>query len=513
MTQEWARILDETGVVRLAELLAFKLRRQDVIALRGDLGAGKTTLARALIGAILRDDITEVTSPTFSLHQTYAGGRLTISHFDFYRLSGAQEAAELDFDEAIQQGAVIVEWPERAAARLPETRIEVELADTSDPAVRRVTVRGIGAAAERTQRIGELVTFLDAQPEWSDASITHLQGDASTRSYARLSRNGRTAVLMDAPPQPDGPPIRDGKPYSRIAHLAEDMARAFAAIAPPLRAAGLSAPEILGHDLDKGLLVIEDLGDSVFSTEVSRGALPQAELWRAAVDALVALQRTSPPERLPLGRAGHHILPAYDADAFHIEVELLIDWYWPALRGEPVPQAVRTEFLSLWAPIFQRLEQQPKAWTLRDFHSPNLIWLPEREGIKRVGVVDIQDAQRGPAAYDLVSLLQDARVDVPTALQTELLGRYIAAVRASDPGFDDAEFQFAYHALGLQRNTKILGIFVRLARRDGKHQYLAHLPRIWGYLQRNCAHVALAPLAAWYDSHFPASVREGKLPG
>ena len=512
MTQQWARILDEAGVVRLAELLAFKLRRQDVIALRGDLGAGKTTLARALIGAMLRDGSTEVTSPTFSLHQTYAGGRLTISHFDFYRLSSAQEAAEIGFDEAMQQGAVIVEWPERAAALVPETRIEIELADTGDPAVRRVTVRDAGTAPERTQRIGELMTFLDAQPEWSDAGITHLQGDASTRSYARLSRNGRTAILMDAPPQPDGPPVRDGKPYSRIAHLAEDMARAFAAIAPPLRTAGLSAPEILAQDLDKGLLIIEDLGDRVFSTEIARGALPQDELWRAAVDALVALQRTAPPERLLLGRAGHHILPTYDAGAFQIEVELLIDWYWPALRGEPVPQAVRDEFLSLWAPVFQRLEQQPKAWALRDFHSPNLMWLPEREGIKRVGVVDIQDAQRGPAAYDLVSLLQDARVDVPAGLEDQLLARYIAAWRASDPGFDEAEFRFAYHALGLQRNTKILGIFVRLARRDGKRQYLAHLPRIWGYLQRNCGHVALAPLAAWYDRHFPASVREGKLP-
>ena len=512
MTQEWTRILDEAGVVRVAELLAFKLQRQDVIALRGDLGAGKTTLARALIGAVLRDGSTEVTSPTFSLHQTYAARRLTISHYDFYRLSSAQEAAELGFEEAAQEGAVIVEWPERAAALLPETRIEVELADTGDASVRRVTVRGTGAAAERTQRIGELMIFLDAQPEWSGASITHLQGDASTRSYARLLRNDRTAVLMDAPSQPDGPPIRDGKPYSRIAHLAEDMARAFAAIAPPLRSAGLSAPEILGQDLDKGLLIIEDLGDRVFSTEVTRGALPQDELWRAAVDALVALQRTPPPERLPLGRGRDHILPAYDAGAFHIEVELLIDWYWPALRGGPIPNDVRAEFLALWAPIFQRLEQQQKAWVIRDFHSPNLIWLPERQGPRRVGVVDIQDAQRGPAAYDVVSLLQDGRVDVPAALETELFARYCAARRASDSGFDEAEFRFAYHALGLQRSTKILGIFVRLSRRDGKHQYLAHLPRIWGYLQRNLAHVALTPLAQWYDTQFPASVRDGKLP-
>ncbi len=144
MTMEWTRDLDEAGVVRLAELLALKIRSGDVIALSGDLGAGKTTLARALIGAVLRDGSAEVPSPTFSLHQSYVSRRLTIAHFDFYRLSGAHEAAELGFEDAAQDGAVIVEWPERAAALLPETRIEVVLAETSDPDVRRVTLRGLG---------------------------------------------------------------------------------------------------------------------------------------------------------------------------------------------------------------------------------------------------------------------------------------------------------------------------------------------------------------------------------
>ena len=149
---------------------------------------------------------------------------------------------------------------------------------------------------------------------------------------------------------------------------------------------------------------------------------------------------------------------------------------------------------------------------LRDFHSPNLIWLPERDGIRRVGVLDFQDAQRGSAAYDLVSLLQDARVDVTEALEKTLFAHYCEAVRSHQPHFDEAEFIFAYNALGAQRSTKILGIFVRLAHRDGKQQYLAHLPRIWGYLQRNLRHVTLAPLAAWYEKHFPVSVRDGKLP-
>jgi tRNA threonylcarbamoyl adenosine modification protein YjeE len=181
MTMEWTRHLDEAGVVRLAELLALKIRSGDLIALSGDLGAGKTTLARALIGAVLRDSSAEVPSPTFSLHQTYVSRRLTIAHFDFYRLSGAHEAAELGFEDAAQDGAVIVEWPERAAALLPETRIEVVLAETSDPDVRCVTLRGLGGAGDRVARVADVMTFLDRQARWSGARITYLQGDASTR--------------------------------------------------------------------------------------------------------------------------------------------------------------------------------------------------------------------------------------------------------------------------------------------------------------------------------------------
>ncbi len=512
MTMEWTWDLDEAGVVRLAELLALKVRRGDVIALSGDLGAGKTTLARALIGAVVRDGSAEVSSPTFSLHQSYASPRLTIAHFDFYRLSNADEAAELGFEDAARDGAVIVEWPERAAGLLPEARIEVVLAETRDVNVRRVTLRGLGGAGDRVARLAGVVAFLDRQVDWSDARITYLQGDASTRSYARLSHDGRTALLMDALRQPDGPPVRGGKPYSQIAHLAEDMVPAFAAIAGPLRTAGLSAPKILAEDLGEGLLLVEDLGDRVFSAETMRSVLHQEEMWRAAVDALIALQCSPAPERLPLSDGRSHVLPPYDRGALQIEAELLIDWYWPAMHGEPAPSGASAEFLAHWNTIFDRLERQPRTWVLRDFHSPNLIWLPERDGIKRVGVLDFQDAQRGSAAYDLVSLLQDARVDVAETLEKSLLVHYCEAVRNSQPHFDEAEFTFAYNALGAQRSTKILGIFVRLARRDGKQQYLAHLPRIWGYLQRNLRHVTLAPLAAWYDKHFPALVRDGKLP-
>ena len=242
---QWTCEVNEAGTVRLAELVALKIRAGDAVALYGDLGAGKTTLARALIGALLGQAAPEVPSPTFALQQTYATPRLTVSHFDFYRLSGANEARELGFEETLQSGAAIVEWPERAPDLLPADRIEIILAETADPERRQVIVRGLGAAAARVERIGRIVAFLDAQSDWAGARIAYLQGDASTRAYARLQSADRSALLMDAPRQPDGPPIRDGKPYSRIACLAEDMVRPFAAIGGVLRASGLSAPDVL----------------------------------------------------------------------------------------------------------------------------------------------------------------------------------------------------------------------------------------------------------------------------
>ena len=511
MTMEWTRHLDEAGVVRLAELLALKIRSGDVIALSGDLGAGKTTLARALIGAVLRDSSAEVPSPTFSLHQAYVSRRLTIAHFDFYRLSGAHEAVELGFEDAAQDAAVIVEWPERAAALLPETRIEVVLAETSDPDVRCVTLRGLGGTGDRIARVAAVMAFLDRQAHWSNARITYLQGDASTRGYARLSVDGRTALLMDAPRQPDGPPVRDDKPYSQIAHLAEDMVRAFAAIAEPLRAAGLSAPEVLAEDFENGLLLVEDLGDRVFSAEVTRGA-PQDALWRTAVDALVELQRSEAPQQLPL-RGGSHILQDYDRAALQIEIELLIDWYWPALHGESVPGATRAEFLSLWSV------------GLRSDWSDS-----RRAGCCATFIRPISSGCLSGAASggSVCSIFRTPSAALPPTTwfrccrtlawmwrrrwKKRFFAHYCEAVRRHQPHFDEAEFIFAYNALGAQRSTKILGIFVRLAHRDGKQQYLAHLPRIWGYLQRNLRHVTLAPLAAWYEKHFPMSVRDGKLP-
>jgi len=196
-------------------------------------------------------------------------------------------------------------------------------------------------------------------------------------------------------------------------------------------------------------------------------------------------------------------LPRYDLEALLIEAELLIDWYLPKLDAA-ISGARRDAYVALWRDALSPAIEAAPTWVLRDFHSPNLLWLPARAGVARIGLLDFQDAVMGPAAYDLASLLQDARVDVPEALEIALLSRYTRARLGSEPGFDASGFARAYATLAAQRASKILGIFARLERRDGKPQYLRHLPRVWAYLQRSLAHPALAPLNAWYRANVPA---------
>ena len=503
--------LDEPGLVRLAQLLAFTVRQGDLIALHGDLGAGKTTFARAFIQALTHPTITEVPSPTFTLVQTYDTPRVKLAHFDLYRFNDPSELDELGLDEAISIGAAIVEWPENAANRLTETRLAIAITESaSNPETRDITLTGSDTWGPRLDRLVTIRDFLTRAGHAADI-VHYLQGDASVRRYARLTApNGDPTILMDWPRQPDGPPIRDGLPYSRIAHLAEDV-RPFVAIAQALDTAGFSTPAIHAHDLDAGLLIIGDFGDAVFGSTIGKTA-SQADLWRTGVDTLIALRAATPPATLPLPDGSTVTMPFYDHQALGIETELLLDWYWPAVHGQPAPAEFKVEYSQLWATIFDRLATLPQGWALRDYHSPNLLALPDRAPPKNVGIIDFQDAQIGPHAYDLVSLLQDARVDVPAHLEAELLAHYCNTVAASDPAFQRRSFEWSYAALGAQRNSKILGIFARLAHRDGKPQYLAHIPRIWSYLARDLAHPELASLAAWYDRAFPPAIRTRAIP-
>lgn len=496
---------------RLAQRLALVVRAGDMVALRGDLGAGKTSFARFLIRALMGNAGTtpeqEIPSPTFALLQDYDTPRFPVAHFDLYRLRDDSELEEIGFRDATRRALALIEWPERAETALPAGRFEIVLAETGDPDTRQVTVRGLGVIAPRIERLAEIIAFLE-QAGRQDADAVYLQGDASQRAYARMRRGGTTAILMDAPRQPDGPAVRDGLPYSRIAHLAEDV-RPFVAIAGALGAAGLSAPEILAADLDRGLVLLEDLGDGVFGQLArSEGPARQEELWTAALDTLVALRAAAPPFDCPIEPNGTHTLPRLDRPILEIETELLPTWYWPHVKGGPMPPEVLAVYTALWSPLIDRLIAEPPGWMLRDYHSPNLLWLPEREGIARVGVIDFQDALQGPWAHDVMSLLQDARIDVPADREQRLLDRYCVTLGRQDAQFEAAQFREIYAIYGALRATRLLGLWVRLLRRDGKPQYLQHAPRTWNYLARNLRHPALQGLRLWYDRHFPPAGRQ-----
>ena len=491
----------EPAIDRLVVDVAAALAPGDFVTLSGDLGAGKTTFARALIRRLATDPDIEVPSPTFTLMQTYELPSLLVVHADLYRVTAAAELAELGFDDLPSEAVVLLEWPDRAAAQMPLDRLDIAftLAPARGIEYRDVRVTGHGRFAPRAARMGAIRRFLD-EAGWSDADRRPLTGDASTRAYERLMLHGRPpAILMNAPRRPDGPPVKGGKPYSAIARLAEDVTP-FVALDYGLRQRGFSAPEIYAADLADGLVILEDLGREL----VVEGAPPApiAERYQRAVDVLVALHAQPLPAELPVAPHLAYTIPPYDLDALLIEVELLADWYLPC-RNAAIGEPLRAQYAALWRDALQAAVAAPKTWVLRDFHSPNLIWLPARDGTAAVGLLDFQDTVMGPPAYDLASLLQDARVDVSDTLELELLGRYVQARRQADAGFDVATFARHYATLAAQRASKILGIFARLDRRDRKPQYLAHLPRVWGYLQRSLAHPALAPLAQWYRDHVP----------
>ncbi len=492
----------EAELATLAEALAPRLRPGDFIALYGELGAGKTAFARALIRTLLANPQEEVPSPTFALVQPYESARFPIVHFDFYRLADPEEATELGVDEALARGLAIAEWPERLGSRLPGDRLDIRFDDGDSVHTRNATVTGHGGWIGRLERLTAAQRFI-TESGWAGARQSYVNGDASVRSYSRLAREGDSVILMDWQKAPDGPPIRANLPYSRIAHLAEDV-RPFVAVAQALREAGLAAPEIYAADLARGFLLIEDFGDAVFTRLSAQGA-DMLPLYRLAVDALLVLRRNPPPAAMAYD-GGTHTLPAYDREALGIETELLVDWFLPAVRGCETSLAVREDFASLWGAPFDWLLTQPAGWVQRDYHSPNLVLREVGEGLQRLGILDFQDAMRGHPAYDLVSLLQDARLDLPPDLESELLAYYCANAAAQEPDYDEAAFFRAYRLLGAQRNTKILGIFARLARRDGKRAYLQHMPRVARYLASDLQHCDLAALKSWYERELPGDI-------
>jgi N-acetylmuramate 1-kinase len=326
----------------------------------------------------------------------------------------------------------------------------------------------------------------------------------------RAQLNGRKAMLMDQPQGAETPACPPGATeeqrramgYNAIARLAGADVGRFVAAADFLRARGLSAPQIYATDSKNGFALIEDLGDGLYADVLTNGGDENA-LYGAAIDALARIHAEGAPAMLPADKPLH----AYDDVALVAETDLMTQWFMPVALGRDASEAEVSEHRTLWRETLAPVLASPAVFVHRDYHAQNLIWLPEREGVARAGMIDFQDAVAGTRSYDLISLVEDARRDVEPSLAEAMTTRYLEKMRAQGCPLDEDAYRAEMAVMAAQRNAKIAGIFARLYKRDGKPRYLSYLPRVWGYLNRDLEHPALAPLKAWYERVIPREVR------
>ncbi len=312
---------------------------------------------------------------------------------------------------------------------------------------------------------------------WRDAEISLLASDASFRTYFRVVSKDKSAVLMDANPK-------------------EENLKKFSFISQRLSLLGFSSPRIIASDFKRGLLLLEDFGDTTY-TEALRHGLSEDKLYALATDVLVHLHKKTQGKKI-------HGISSYNLAALEDEHRLLVDWYYPAITKKVISTAAKKQYLGTWRGLLTKNTLLPNALVLRDYHVDNLMHLPGRRGMRSCGLLDFQDAVFGPQVYDLVSLLRDSRRNIRSDLIERMKKRYLR----SFVNIDKEQFEKSFCLLSAQRNCKVLGIFVRLYFRDGKSNYIKHLPRVWRLLQQNLNHEFLYPLKIWFEEYLPGPYKK-----
>ncbi|MCP4185238.1 MAG: tRNA (adenosine(37)-N6)-threonylcarbamoyltransferase complex ATPase subunit type 1 TsaE [Hyphomicrobiales bacterium] len=483
----------ETEIEAIARDFAQVAIEGDTITLSGDLGSGKTLFCRAFIRQLLGVNDLEVPSPTYLISIEHkSDGKPPVNHMDLYRISDASELDELGLDEILESSIVMIEWPARAIQALPSIRLDIEI-EIVDASTRNLTVMAPVDLAKRYCRSVQIGAFLRNH---SNISYTRkpFAADASARTYELVIFEDKFYILMDAPSAPDGPPVKNGLPYSRIAHLAEEV-ESFVTISKLLRARGFHAPEIYAQDYENGLVLLEYLGsDTIITPDKKPVDARYIESGRLlsklhAADWVTADQN-----------AGNSIrqIPSFDQSAMLIEVELLTDWYLKDGQHSATKDDI-DEFKQIWSQYSAMAQNFRQSIVLRDFHSPNIIWQNKKAGSAQIGLIDFQDALIGPAVYDLVSLAQDARVIVPLQLEKQIIEHYLSDCEANGQMLDKDQFELEYAMMGAQRASKLLGIFVRLHSRDGKSGYRKLIPAIRTYLKKNLEHPFLSDYCMWCE--------------
>ena len=486
---------DISAVRRFAGWIAPRLNKGDWLLLSGDLGAGKTELARCIIRQIFGVH-TDVPSPTYTLIQHYESPEIKLLHTDLYRLESSEEIAELGLlDET--DSIVLVEWPEKLGVYMPEKAVTIHLEDVGS--IRQCTLH---VAPDNADFFHGLDDFINREKVLTDflekngygqAVRTTLAGDASSRRYERLEMDNKRFILMDWPALPN-----ENDDYKAKVFLSKSVTD-FRDICAYLIRCGLSAPEIYAEDDAQGLLVLEDFGQHNFTETIDAKDPHLPILYHESIMALAALYHHADTEN-PQTNARQFSTPVrYDKAIILTEIQKFIDWYMPSLE-KTLPDSALVAWEEIWGALVTKLEAMKvhDVMMLRDVHSPNLHWLDNRQSIRRVGFIDIQDGIAGHPAYDVVSLLQDARRDLPKDFEGRFKTLYV-----TETGLDAGDFDTAYNIFGVQRNLRILGIFVWLSKVQGKSSYLQHIPRVNGYIKAGLAHAALADLRGWFETYVP----------
>ena len=449
---------DEQATRSLAQRFAPLLVAGDTILLEGPIGSGKTHFCRSLIQTRL-GRTEDVPSPTFTLVQTYEAD-VEIWHADLYRLTNLSETHELGLDEAFATAICLVEWPDRLGRHVPHNAIRITLSVEGEG--RLALIDASNSLAVRRMLLAEarerLCSDVLRQAGWDNARREALSGDASARRYERLYLKGETRLLMDAPPHQS------------------DQVSDFVSIGRHLCRLGLSTPRIYAEDLQNGLLLIEDFGDGGFARLMQDDPDSEIPLYTEAIKVLAHLQSHPPAQDIP---------ELSGAD-WAQSAGLVLEWYHFAVMGKRPDGRALTALLN---DQLSHLANLPLVMIHRDFHAENLMWLPERNGLQKVGLLDFQLAQMGQPGYDLVSLLQDARRDVGAGVEKQMIEHFLALT-----GLEESAFLPGYACLGTLRALRVLGIFARLCLVSGKSHYVDLIPRVWAHLQRNLQHPALQNL-------------------
>ncbi|MDB4225408.1 MAG: tRNA (adenosine(37)-N6)-threonylcarbamoyltransferase complex ATPase subunit type 1 TsaE [Alphaproteobacteria bacterium] len=470
----------------LAKEVSLILQKGDFISLIGELGSGKTTLTKYIVNSVCEHN-QEVTSPTFNLSQTYPTQRCPITHYDLYRIEDYADLEEIGFNEALEEGVVIIEWAEKFSDELPKDRLQIKIEDNGRNK-RIIHITGYGSWEKRLKRNIHLNSFI-AQCNLEVVDRNWMKGDASERSYQRIITNNNSYVVMNH---------NQRKNKQNPTKLAEGL-EAFILINYHLENLGVKVPKIIKIDRKNSFLLLEDLGNIQYS-QIDLSGNDTFDYYLPAVESLVLIQNFYPKKSLEHDGM-KHILNSYDNNIYLEEVKLLTNWYWPYKKSTLCKANAYNEYISIWLALISKISQS-SSLTLRDFHSPNLLWVDNEKGLRRCGIIDFQDALIGHPLYDVISLTQDARIDINKELETQILNYYIELKYSESPKDLRADIMQDYYIIATQRCFKILGVFARLAMSNNSPEYLLHMPRIIGYIERNFENEILRDLKEWFERNF-----------